>query len=79
MTPIILKQWMNELMKAWVRILPGQDLQVYTVPKTAMRIKLSSTLHGQHGQFRVINKAMKMTATNMTSGIFLEYIKGHTQ
>ena len=34
---------------------------------------------GQHGQLRVINKAMKMTATNMTSGIILECTNGHTQ
>ena len=47
--------------------------------KTAMRIESSSTLHGQHAQFRVINKAMKIPATNMISGIFLEYTKGHTQ
>jgi len=34
---------------------------------------------GQHGQFRVINKAMKMTATNMTYSISLDYTEGHTQ
>ena len=34
---------------------------------------------GQHGQFRVINKALKMTATNMTSSVSLDYTVVYTQ